>query len=270
MLPNGLKLRILIDNSGPNDRDVGTVAQFVANRVDKVGNLDHIIAVIGWPFSSQTINAEDIIASVHVPLISQTASSVKLEGSSPYFFRVNPPDDQQGKTLGTYAVNQLGARTILVIRDQSDPYSVSLANAFTSSVQALHATAINNSADFFTEATTTVTQYQRIVIDAINRGVDLIFIAGLDVDAIRLANALGNISRYNPFSSYLAGLKILGGDAVDAGLLLGQGNGPEAALAKAFPEDMKRLLFTAFAHAHHSTFPHFPNNLQPPLFTHSS
>jgi ABC-type branched-subunit amino acid transport system substrate-binding protein len=267
MLPNGLKLRILIDNSGPNDRDVGTVAQFVANRVDKVGNLDHIIAVIGWPFSSQTINAEDIIASVHVPLISQTASSVKLSSSNPYFFRVNPPDDQQGKTLGSYAVNQLGARTILVMRDQSDPYSVSLANAFTSSVQALHATAINNSADFFTEATTTVTQYQRIVIDAIKKGVDLIFIAGLDVDAIRLANALGNISRFNPFSRYLAGLRILGGDAVDTGLLLGQGNGPDAALAKAFPEDMERLIFTAFGHADEWSFLKVAKNQQPPFFT---
>jgi ABC-type branched-subunit amino acid transport system substrate-binding protein len=267
MLPNGLKLRILIDNSGPNDSDVGTVAQFVANRVDKVGNLDHIIAVIGWPFSSQTINAEDIIASVHVPLISQTASSVKLSGSNPYFFRVNPPDDQQGKTLGSYAVNQLGARTILVMRDQSDPYSVSLANAFTNSVQALHATAINNSADFFTEATTTVTQYQRIVIDAINKGVALIFIAGLDVDAIRLANALGNISRYNPFSSYLAGLKILGGDAVDTGLLLGQGNGPDAALAKAFPQDMQRLIFTAFGHADEWSFLKVAKNQQPMFFT---
>ena len=267
MLPNGLKLRILIDNSGPNDSDVGTVAQFVANRVSKVGNLDHIIAVIGWPFSTQTINAEDIIASVHIPIISQTASSIKLSGSSPYFFRVNPPDDQEGKTLGAYAVNQLGARTILVLRDSSDPYSVSLANAFTVSAQALHATAINNPADFFTETTTTVSQYKRIVYDALNKKADLIFIAGLDVDAIRLANALGNISGINPLSSYFARLKILGGDAVDTGLLLGQGNGPDAALARDFPQYMQRLIFAAFGHPDEWDFLKVTKSQQPAFFT---
>jgi ABC-type branched-subunit amino acid transport system substrate-binding protein len=267
MLPNGLKLRILIDNSGPNDSDVGTVAQFVANRVNMVGNLDHIIAVIGWPFSTQTINAEDIIASVHIPIISQTASSVKLSGSSPYFFRVNPSDDQEGKTLGAYAVNQLGARRILVLRDSSDPYSVSLANAFTASVQALHATAINNAADFFTEATTTVSQYQQVVIDALNKNADLIFIAGLDVDAIRLAHALGTVFANNPFSSYLAQLKILGGDAVDTGLLSGEGNGPDAALARDFPLDMQRLIFTAFGHPDEWNFLKVAKSQQPAFFT---
>ena len=267
MLPNGLKLRILIDNSGPNDSDVGTVAQFVANRVNMVGNLDHIIAVIGWPFSTQTINAEDIIASVHIPIISQTASSVKLSGSSPYFFRVNPSDDQEGKALGAYAVNQLGAGKILVLRDSSDPYSVSLANAFTASVQALHATAISNPADFFTEATTTVSQYQQVVIDALNNNADLIFIAGLDVDAIRLAHALGNVFTNNPLSGYLARLKILGGDAVDTGLLLGEGNGPDAALAREFPQDMQRLIFTAFGHPGEWNFLKVAKSQQPVFFT---
>ncbi|HEX6483574.1 MAG TPA: ABC transporter substrate-binding protein [Ktedonobacteraceae bacterium] len=267
MLPNGLKLRILIDNSGPNDSDVGTVAQFVANRVNIVGNLDHIIAVIGWPFSTQTINAEDIISSVHIPIISQTASSVKLSGSSPYFFRVNPSDDQEGKTLGAYAVNQLGARSILVLRDSSDPYSVSLANAFTASVQALHATVINNPADFFTEATTTVSQYQQVVIDALNNNAGLIFIAGLDVDAIRLAHALGNVFGNNPSSSYLAQLKILGGDAVDTGLLTGEGNGPDAALAAEFPQDMQRLIFTAFGHPDEWNFLKVAKSQQPAFLT---
>jgi eukaryotic-like serine/threonine-protein kinase len=246
---------------------VGTVAQFVANRVNMVGNLDHIIAVIGWPFSTQTINAEDIIASVHIPIISQTASSVKLSGSSPYFFRVNPSDDQEGKTLGAYAVNQLGARRILVLRDPSDPYSVSLANAFTTSVQALQATAINNPADFFTEATTTVSQYQQVGIDALNGNAGLIFIAGLDVDAIRLAHALGNVFANNPFNSYLAQLKILGGDAVDTGLLLGEGNGPDAALAREFPQDIQRLIFTAFGHPDEWNFLKVAKGQQPAFFT---
>ncbi len=266
LLPGGLQLRILIDNSGGNNDDVGAAAQFIQNRVLLDGNLDHIIGVVGWPYSSQTINARDIIAAAHIPFISQTASSVKLSGSSPYFFRVNPPDDSQGKTLGTVAVQQFGAKRILVLRDPTDPYSNSLADAFTASVKALHATAINNTADFFTEGTTTVAQYHTAIHDAIVNNVDLIFMAGLDVDAVRLANALGNASRSDPASTYLQHLKILGGDAVDTGLILGQGVGPDAAIARNFPQDMQRLSFTAFGHPDEWSFEHIPQNQQPDFF----
>ncbi len=266
MLPGSLQLRILIDNSGSNNGNVGVAAQFVQNRVVQAGNLDHIIGVVGWPFSSQTINARDIIAAAHLPFVSQTASSVKLSGSSPYFFRVNPPDDSQGKTLGKVAVQQFGAKRILVMRDSTDPYSNSLADAFTASVKALNATAINNTADFFSEGTTTVAGYHTAIHDAIANNVDLIFLAGLDVDAVRLANALGNASRSDLANTYLQHLKILGGDAVDTGLILGQGEGPDAAIARNFPQDMQRLSFTAFGHPDEWTFEHIPQNQQPNFF----
>lgn len=261
LLPGGLKLRILVDSSGAKNDDVGTVAQFIANRV-KSGNLDHIIAVVGWPYSTQTINARDIIASVHVPLISQSASSVTLTGSSPYFFRVNPPDDQQGKTLGDLAVSQLGDKTILVLRDKTDSYSVSLADAFIADVKAHNGIAINNPDDYFSETNTTVAQYQRVVADAVGNRVNLIFIAGLDVDAVRLAVAVGNAYRANP-TPYLGSLRILGGDAVDTGLLLGQVNGPDAQLALQFPQDVQRLIFTAFGHPDEWSFLKIPQNQQP-------
>ena len=245
-LPHGLKLRILIDSSGANDDDVATVAQFIANRVSRAGNLDHIIGVVGWPFSSQTTDARDVVAAVHLPLVSQTASSVKLSGSSPYFFRVNPSDDLQGNTLAGFAVQQLHARTILVLRDPTDTYSVSLADAFTARVKALGATPI--STDTFSESTTTVEQYQqKVVVDAIRNKVDIIFLAGLDVDAVRLTNAVGNLYRANPRNLTLANLKIMGGDAIDTDLLLGQGGNADATIAAKFPQDMRRLIFSSFA-----------------------
>ncbi|MFL5626297.1 MAG: ABC transporter substrate-binding protein [Ktedonobacteraceae bacterium] len=244
------KLRILIDSSGANNNDVAAVAQLIANRVLHAGNLDHIIGVVGWPFSSQTINARDIIAGAHIPLLSETASSVKLSGSSPYFFRVNPPDDLQGKTLGTVAVdpNEFNAKRILVLRDPTDTYSQSLADAFTARVQSLHATAINNPADNFSEGTTTVVNYKKVINDALRNNADLIFLAGIDTDAVRLAHALGIAINAEPGNLTLAKLKILGGDAIDTGLILGQGDGPDAAIARNFPQDMQRLSFTAFGH----------------------
>ncbi len=267
LLPHGLRLRLLIDNSGIDNANVATAAQFVANRVSNAGNLDHIIAVVGWPFSSQTLNARDIIASVQVPIIAQTASSVKLSGSSPYFFRVNPPDDAQGNTLGEVAVQQFHAKKILVVQDPTDPYSVSLANAFTSSAIALKATILNNSADDFTEGTTTVAEYHAVVKDAMANKVDLIFLAGFDVDGVRLAHALGNASRANPDNTFLANLKIMGGDGIDTNLLLGQGDGPDASIAINFPQDMRRLNFSAFADPKEWELLGIPQNQMPAFFS---
>ena len=113
LLPNGLKLRILIGNSGGQDGDATTIAQYVANRV-QIGNLDHIVAVVGWPTTGESRDASAILAAAKSPLISQTASGVSLDGLSPYFFRVNPDDNAQGQEQGKFAYQQLGARRVLV------------------------------------------------------------------------------------------------------------------------------------------------------------
>jgi eukaryotic-like serine/threonine-protein kinase len=246
-LPDGLKLRIIIASSGSNDANVATVAQFIANRVSTAGNLDHLIGVVGWYDSTQTINARDIIASAHLPLIAPTASSVSLSGSSPYLFRISPPDNFQGQILGKLAINTLKARQVLILRDPSDAYSVSLANAFATSAKALGATLAN---DPFTSNTTTVEQYEQMIIDnEINSPTPatIIFLAGYNVDAIRLSHAIGEIARTNPANASLSKLKVIGGDAVDSGLLLGLGSGDDATIALTYPQDIRRLTFTTFA-----------------------
>ncbi len=265
LLPHGLQLRLLIDSSQEDNGKVAMAAQFIANRVVKAGNPDHIVAVVGWATSEETINARDILAAIHIPMVSQTASSVALSGSSPYFFRVDPPDNLQGNILGTVAVQQLHAKTVLVLQDPADSYSASLANAFSSYLKAHHTTVINAS---ITEWVTTAEQYEQTMIpNARARQANLIFLAGSDIDGIRLAHALGESARANPTDVFLANLKILGGDALYTNLLLGRGDDPDAALAAKFPQDMQRLLFTSFAHPDEWTFLHVPQKQQPAFFT---
>jgi ABC-type branched-subunit amino acid transport system substrate-binding protein/transcriptional regulator with XRE-family HTH domain len=267
LLPNNLRLRVLVDNSGANNANVATAAQFIANRV-RNGNPDHILAVVGWPFSSQTTNALDVITGARIPMVSQAASSTTLSGSSPYFFRVNPTDNQQGQTLADVAVNQFHARTILLAQDPTDPYSVSLARAFSQQVTALKATVIYSSTDNFTIGITSVNDYQQsIVKEAQNKKVNLIFLAGFDVDAIRLAHALGNAYRANPVNTSLAELKIMSGDAVATGLPLGYGGGLDALIANQFPQDMQRLVFSSFAHPDEWAFEKIPPNQWPSFFS---
>jgi len=256
-LPGGAKLRILIANSGSDnvhnagsdDGDVAAVAQFITRRV-QLGNLDHIVGVVGWPKSKESLNAYAVLTRAHIPLMTQTASSVTLDGVSPYFFRVNPTDAAQGKAQGQFAYQRLGARTVLVLRDQNDPYSQSLADAFTTTFRQLGGRVLGTQADYFTEGQTTVSQFQQNAVrDAVASHVDLIFLPGFDVDGIRLARALGLEESIYGWSTYLAQLRILGGDGLDTGLILGNGIGPDAALAHDHPLDMRRLLFTSFANA---------------------
>jgi ABC-type branched-subunit amino acid transport system substrate-binding protein len=153
------------------------------------------------------------------------------------------------------------------MRDPSDSYSDSLADAFIGDLKANNIAVINNPNDYFSESNTTVAQYQRIVADAIADKVDLIFMAGFDVDAVRLAVAVGNAYRANPANDTLRTLKILGGDGLDTGLVLGQGIGPDAALAAKFPQDMQRLIFSAFGDPDEWAFLQIPQNQRPSFFS---
>jgi ABC-type branched-subunit amino acid transport system substrate-binding protein len=264
LLPNGLKLRILIANSGKDNNNVATVAQFVANRVSLDGNPDHIITVVGWPYSSQTVNARDILAGVHIPLVSQTASSVQLSGSSPYFFRVCPVDDMQGQALGSLIAHDMNVKKLLVLHDPTDPYSSSLADAVAGSAQSLGATI---STGTFTETQTTVDQYQQFANQVVNEHDDAIFLAGLSVDGIRLAHAIGNASRDNPHNKVLHSLKIIGGDGLTHAGLFGGGNNADAEIVRTFPQDMRRITATEFADAGEWNFLHIGQKQQPFFFS---
>ena len=263
LLPNGLKLRILIGNSGGKDSDGTTIAQDIAKRV-QIGNLDHIIAIVGWPTNGPSSKASAILAAAQIPMVSQTASGTLLDNLSSYFFRVNPSDSLQGQVQGKFAYQQLGARKAVVLRDSTDAYSTSLANAFINSFQQAGGTVIDNSADYFTEHSTTVDQYEQYAVqDVLSNRADLIFMPGTDQDAVRLAHALGTLATPYPYS--LGRVKILGGNAIDTPLLLGGGNSPDAMLAQNYPQDMQRLYFTSFSDV--SEWSNVAQNQQPPFLS---
>ncbi|MDQ2713537.1 MAG: ABC transporter substrate-binding protein, partial [Chloroflexota bacterium] len=265
LLPHNLQLRILIAGTPSTAAGVETAAQFIANRVIKADNTDHIIGVVGWPAGMQTLRARDIIAGASIPIVSPTAGDVNLAGN-PYFFRADPPYNAQGDALGTVAVQQLHARSIMVLQASSDPTSLGLAAAFISQVQTLHGN-ILPSRDSFVEMTTSVVGYQALVHDAGLAKADLMFLPGTDVDAVRLAHAVGNAARDDPKNAVLANLKILGGTGLASNLLLGQGNTVDALIAREFPQDMQRLHFISFADASEWQFAGVAPDSWPTFFT---
>ncbi len=277
LLPDNLFLRILIANSGPDNANVATVAHFIVNDVVHDGNPDHIIAVVGWPTSLQTMQASPILATAHLPLVSPTASNEELNGINSYFFRINPSYNIQANALAA-AIQQMHARTVLVMRDQSEPESASIADALVARLRELKVTAINRPEDDFTEMITTVGEYRNTIKEVMADNVNVIFLAGSDVDAIRLAHAVGVAFRNHPTNPVLASLKILGGNmlSLDMGLLLGQcrdgagetcSNPADASLAGLYPQDMQRLSFISLGDSQEWNALHLPVVMLPPFFT---
>jgi serine/threonine protein kinase/ABC-type branched-subunit amino acid transport system substrate-binding protein len=126
-LPNGVKVRLLIANTGSQLASVPPVAQQIVQLAQKDKTF---VGVMGWPYSDRTYDGIKILAAAHIPLVSQTASSDILTGISPYFFRVAPSNNMQGIAGADYAFKTLDARKVALFYDQGNIYSQSLAQDF--------------------------------------------------------------------------------------------------------------------------------------------
>ncbi len=199
-LPNGVKVRLLIANSGSKTEYAKTVAQQI---VQLAKNDKTFVGVMGWPFSSRALAALDVLAAAHIPMVSQTASSDLLTGKSPYFYRVAPPNKEQAIIGAKYSEQVLHASKVALFYDPADAYSQSLANAFRTQF-----TADGNQI----VATETYTvgkpvNFTQLLNDAETHNPDLIYFSGYTSDASVLLTDL-------PTSGPFASLRIMGGDAL--------------------------------------------------------
>jgi serine/threonine protein kinase/ABC-type branched-subunit amino acid transport system substrate-binding protein len=126
-LPGGLRVRLLVANSG----GVATYATTVAEQIVKLAQKDKtIVAVMGWTFTAQTLNAIGVLSAAKIPMVTNSGADV-LTGRSPYFFRVTLPASTQGDIGATYAEQSLHARTAAVFVDEKNNFALGLANGFT-------------------------------------------------------------------------------------------------------------------------------------------
>ncbi len=225
-LPNNVEVRLLIANSG----NVATYATGVAQQIVRAAQQDHtIVGVMGWPFSSRTVNAVGTLANAHIPMVSQTASSDQLTGASPFFFRVAPSNKGQGIAGAQYAEQVLHAHTVALFVDPADSYSSSLAADFSQKFLA------DGNRIVVTEDYTVGSQGQgklpSLLQDALSHNPDLIYFSGYATDISVLLTNLPTAGQY-------ASLQILGGDALYE--VSGYSSSARA--------NFTRLHFTAFAY----------------------
>ncbi len=225
-LPNGVQVRLLVANSGSNKAYATTVAQQI---VQLAKNDTTFVGVMGWPFSSRALNAVNVLAKAHIPMVSQTASSDFLSGHSPYFFRVSPSNKTEAVDGAKYAEQTLHAKNAALFLDPADPYSENLASDFKQQFEA------DGNKVVVTERYTIgkPEQLPGLLNDALTRNPDLIYFSGYPAELTAMIAQL-------PPCNASGCVKVLGGDA-----LYQLKSYPSAGYPSA---SYNRLYFTAFAY----------------------
>ncbi len=124
---HGFQIRVLIANAGGNVSDTTAIVQ----QIVRITHSDPTVAaVIGWRYSSYSLQAIPVLAQAKIPLISPQSTSDELTGISPYFFRVVAPNKVEAQTATPFAEKTLGFKHPVVFFDPRDTYSQSLAQGF--------------------------------------------------------------------------------------------------------------------------------------------
>jgi branched-chain amino acid transport system substrate-binding protein len=106
-----------------------------ASAVSKLISRDHVVALIGEAASSRTLAAAPIAQTNEIPMITPSSTNPQVTRIGPYVFRVCFTDDFQGSMLARFAVEELKARTAVLLIDVRNDYSVGLGAAFRKSFE---------------------------------------------------------------------------------------------------------------------------------------
>jgi eukaryotic-like serine/threonine-protein kinase len=220
LLQGGMRVRLLIANSGSQTQ----YADQVAGQIVELAKSDPtFVGVMGWPYSSRSLEVVRTLTQAGIPIVSQTSSSDDLTNISPYFFRVAPANKIQGIVGARYAEHTLNARSAVLFVDPSDSYSQSLAQDFSQQFQA------DGQQILATEDYTkgNATSIRSLIVDALSHHPDIIYFSGYASDVDTLIS--------NPLSGTIP---VMGGDALYE--LSGYPHSGHASLT--------RLRFTTFAY----------------------
>jgi branched-chain amino acid transport system substrate-binding protein len=118
---NGTKFKLVEGDTQLDPGQASTVAQQMVSN-------DAILGVVG-PAGSQEVDAVGpVFDRAKLGFVSQSATATELtNGDYPTFSRVVPPDKVQGPTDAAYIADELGAKKVVVVDDQTS-YSTGIAD----------------------------------------------------------------------------------------------------------------------------------------------
>jgi len=159
----------------------------------KLATQDGVVTILG-PATSGAFKAEIPVANDNkVPVISGSATAddvtVDASGVKEYAFRICYNDSYQGTAMANFALNDLSAKNVVIIKDSSSDYGKGLAESFTS-------TYTDNGGSIVTEEAYVKgdTDFNAILTKIKDLEFDAIFIPGYYNEAgliIKQARALG-------------------------------------------------------------------------------
>jgi len=165
-----VKFELIAEDDEANPTKATTVAQKLVD--------SKVAAVVGHFNSGASIPASKVYSDAGIPQISPSSTNPKytLQGFKTTF-RVVAHDDQQGPTLGRFAIEKLKAKNIAVV-DDSTAYGQGLADAFAATVKAAGANIVARE-----HTTDKDTDFRAILTSIRGRKPDLIMFGGIDPQA---------------------------------------------------------------------------------------
>ena len=124
---DGKKVKIIYEDSQ------GVPAPAVS-AIQKLISQDKVQVVIGGAFSSPTLAMVPVAHQNKIVVMSPTASSPKLSGISPFFFRVWPSDTSEGAKMAEIAIQKLKLSRFSIIYGNND-YALGLKDVFAAKVK---------------------------------------------------------------------------------------------------------------------------------------
>jgi branched-chain amino acid transport system substrate-binding protein len=165
-----VKFELIAEDDEANPTKATTVAQKLVD--------SRVAAVVGHFNSGASIPASKIYSDAGIPQISPSSTNPKYtQQGFKTTFRVVAHDDQQGPTLGRFALEKLKAKSIAVI-DDSTAYGQGLADAFEATVKAGGAKVVARE-----HTTDKDTDFKAILTRLRGRRPDLVMFGGIDPQA---------------------------------------------------------------------------------------
>ncbi len=187
-----VKFELVSEDDQADPRTATIVAQKLVD--------ERVAGVLGHLNSGTTIPASKIYFDAGIPQISPSATAIAYtEQGFKTAFRVMTNDRQQGKVLGEFAVNKMGAKHVAIIDDRT-AYGQGLADEVEKAVQAAGGTVVAR--EFTTDRST---DFLAILTSIKARKPDLVFYGGMDAQGAPMVKQMHSLGMK---------AKFLGGDGV--------------------------------------------------------
>ncbi|MFN3593577.1 MAG: branched-chain amino acid ABC transporter substrate-binding protein [Thiobacillaceae bacterium] len=206
--------RVRLELLSEDDQADPKTATIVAQKLVDAG----VVAVIGHLNSGTTIPASKYYHDAGIPQISPSATAIAYTAQGyKNAYRVMANDEQQGRVLGQYAVQKLGARKIAIIDDRT-AYGQGLADEFERAARAAGAEIVTR--EYTNDR---ATDFTAILTAIKGKNPDLVFFGGMDPQAGPMAQQMKRLGLTARF---------LGGDGMqNANFLKLAGESAEGAIA---------------------------------------